>query len=140
MRKLIRPSLHAGRSGAARRGQKRGLPPEATNAEVAYLQQVINDGATLLITLVGGRELKGRLEYYDRDCLKIEPEGGARLLLRKDKIKYYRTEVRPPAPTEPPDERSSDGGTGDARKPEEGRAGAADGQRTNSPKRRRLKS
>ena len=45
-----------------------------------------------LALLLDGREIRGKLEYYDRDCLKIEPEGGARMLLRKDKIKYYRAE------------------------------------------------
>lgn len=105
MRKLIRPSLPGGRADGDRRGPRREPPPEATNAEAAYLQQVIQDGARLEVTLLNGQVLRGRLEYYDRDCLKLEPEGGARLLLRKDKIKYYRaaSSAKPAAagPAEP---------------------------------------
>jgi hypothetical protein len=95
VRKLIRPSLPGGRADGDRRGPRRELPPEATNAEAAYLQQAIQDRAVLELTLLSGQVLRARLEYYDRDCLKLEPEGGARLLLRKDKIKYYRVESAP---------------------------------------------
>ena len=93
MRKLIRPSLPGGRNDTDRRGPRRELPPEATHAEAQYLQQAIQDGSTLVVTLLDGTVLRGRLEYYDRDCLKLEPEGGARMLLRKDKIKHYRVEA-----------------------------------------------
>lgn len=99
-RKLIRPTLPSrGATSQGRTGGRRPLPPEATNAEASYLTQAIESGALFVVTLLNGDEIRGTLEYYDRDCLKIEPEGGARLLLRKDKIRHYRAEPRPVAGT-----------------------------------------
>ena len=94
-RKLIRPQVQQLRAGPHALPAKRPVPPESTQAEASYLAQAIESKATLVIRLVGGDEIRGRLEYYDRDCLKIEPEGGRKILLRKDKIKYYRVERSP---------------------------------------------
>ena len=68
------------------------MPPAETHAEASYLQQATDGRTILVVTLLDGRVLRGKLEYYDRESLKLEPESGARMLLRKDKIKYYRAE------------------------------------------------
>ena len=103
MRKLIRPALDGAKPGRGLKGQRKPAPPEETHAEASYLQQATDGRTLLIVTLLDGRVIKGKLEYYDRDSLKIEPTGGARMLLRKDKIKYYRTEPleAPPAEEKP---------------------------------------
>lgn len=100
MRKLIRPALAGAKPGRGPKGPRKPAPPEDTHAEASYLQQATDGRTLLIVTLLDGRVVRGKLEYYDRDCLKIEPTGGARMLLRKDKIKYYRTEAVEPRPDE----------------------------------------
>jgi hypothetical protein len=92
VRKLIRPALDGAKPGRGPKTARKPAPPEETHAEANYLQQATDGRTLLVVTLLDGRVIKGRLEYYDRDSLKIEPSGGARMLLRKDKIKYYRSE------------------------------------------------
>jgi len=104
LRKLIRPALDGAKPGRGPKGPRKPMPPAETHAEANYLQQATDGRTLLVVTLLDGTVVRGKLEYYDRDSLKIEPLGGARMLLRKDKIKYYRTE-----PLEAPaDETSED--------------------------------
>ena len=103
-RKLIRPTL--GRSRAASAAVvRRHAPSSATQAEAGYLHHAIESGSTLVVRLLGGTEIRGRIDYYDRDCIRLQREGQPDLLLRKEKIKYYwavrdaAPQASPPGPT-----------------------------------------
>ena len=90
-RKLLRPSLEKS-PGARHQVGARRKPPEASGAEANYLAQARDSGATLIIRLLNGQDLKGSLEFYDRRVLKLVEPSGQRLMLRREQIRYYHAE------------------------------------------------
>ncbi|MBV9406449.1 MAG: RNA chaperone Hfq [Acidobacteriaceae bacterium] len=47
----------------------------------------------MLVVLTDGEQLEGVIEWYDRDCLKLNRVGAPNLLLYKHCIKYmYKVE------------------------------------------------
>jgi host factor-I protein len=95
-RKLIRPSFNEAkadvkvqrpptRSGG---GPKRTSPPDQTNAENFYYLKQMQSKTVMSIVLRDGEILKGVIEWYDKDCLKVNREGEPNLLVFKSNIKY----------------------------------------------------
>jgi hypothetical protein len=94
-RKLIRPKL-----GTPPRGPGRARPAEAAeprSAEPGYLLQAIESRASFVVTLLGGGEVRGRLEAYDRDALTVRDASGALHLVRKARIACYWMERAAPS-------------------------------------------
>ncbi len=109
-RKLIRPSLsrpeslgrnehnHPGSSMADRRpersdrnernGGRKAAPPEQTNAESFYYQKQMQAKTPMVIVLRDGEQLHGVIEWYDKNCLKINRVGAPNLMVYKPSIKY----------------------------------------------------
>ena len=96
-RKLIRPSFTEAKAEA--KGQrppppprggapKRTSPPEQTNAENFYYLKQMQLKTSMSIVLRDGEILKGVIEWYDKDCLKVNREDAPNLLLFKSNIKY----------------------------------------------------
>src|ERR1700692_2796345 len=96
-RKLIRPSFTEAKAEA--KGQrppqpprggapKRTSPPEQTNAENFYYLKQMQSKTPMSIILRDGEALKGVIEWYDKDCLKVNREGAPNLLVFKSNIKY----------------------------------------------------
>jgi sRNA-binding regulator protein Hfq len=103
-RKLVRPNLAqikerlANQGGSERapreapnNGGHRGrrpAPPEQTNAEAFYYLKQMNNKTPMVVVLDSGEELRGHIEWYDRNCLKVHREDGPNLLLFKHSVKY----------------------------------------------------
>jgi len=94
-RKLIRPSFNEAKAEAktsqrppARNGPKRNSPPDQTNAENFYYLKQMQSKTVMSIVLRDGEVLKGVIEWYDKDCLKVNREGAPNLLVFKSNIKY----------------------------------------------------
>jgi host factor-I protein len=94
-RKLIRPSFNEAKAEAKgqrppqpRGGPKRTSPPEQTNAENFYYLKQMQSKTLMSIVLRDGELLKGVIEWYDKDCLKVNREGAPNLLVFKSNIKY----------------------------------------------------
>lgn len=95
-RKLIRPSLNEIKEKdqpvVARKAPvssaKKVVPPEQTNAENFYYAKQMQAKTAMVIVLKDGEELHGIIEWYDRNCLKVNREDGANLLVYKPNIKY----------------------------------------------------
>ncbi len=93
-RKLIRPSFNEAKAEVKsqrpqpRGGPKRTSPPEQTNAENFYYLKQIQSKTPMSIVLRDGEILKGVIEWYDKDCLKVNREGAPNLLVFKSNIKY----------------------------------------------------
>ena len=90
-RKLIRPSLTdltdqmpANYATA----QRKRVPPEQTNAEQYYYLKQMTGRTPMVVKLVDGEEIHGIIEWYDRDCIKVNREDGPNLLIPKHFIKY----------------------------------------------------
>lgn len=90
-RKLIRPSL-AGvlrDQGVSRSPSSRKIvPPEQTNAEAYYYLKQMQSKTPIVVRLVDGEELRGWIEWYDKDVIKLNREHAPNLLIPKRSIKY----------------------------------------------------
>lgn len=95
-RRLIRPSLaevkeQFGGPGAPPR--RKPVPPEQTHAEAYYYVKQMQARTPMVVVLTDGETLRGTIEWYDRDCIKITRSGAPNLLLYKASIKYlYKDE------------------------------------------------
>jgi sRNA-binding regulator protein Hfq len=77
-------------NGHARGGNQnaRTAPPEATNAENFYYLKQMNSKTPMVIVMNDGEEIRGWIEWYDKNCLKVNREGAPNLLIQKHWIKY----------------------------------------------------
>jgi sRNA-binding regulator protein Hfq len=72
---------------------KKGTPPDQTNAEQFYYSKQMQGKTHMVVVLTDGEQLEGMIEWYDRDCLKLNRVGAPNLLLYKHCIKYmYKAE------------------------------------------------
>ena len=72
---------------------KKGTPPDQTNAEQFYYAKQMQSKTHMIVLLTDGEQLEGVIEWYDRDCLKLNRIGAPNLLLYKHCIKYlYKAE------------------------------------------------
>ena len=70
-------------------GGKKIAPPETTNAENFYYQKQMQTRTPMVIVLRDGEEVHGIIEWYDRNCIKVNRENGApNLMIYKPAIKY----------------------------------------------------
>jgi sRNA-binding regulator protein Hfq len=111
-RKLVRPNLaeikermankpkSAAREAVAREApnshghhRRRPAPPEITAAEAFYYLKQMNNKTPMVVVLDDGEELRGHIEWYDRNTIKVHREDGPNLLLFKHSIRYlYKQE------------------------------------------------
>lgn len=66
----------------------RTAPPEATNAENFYYLKQMNSKTPMVIVMTDGEEIRGWIEWYDKNCLKVNRDGAPNLLIQKHCIKY----------------------------------------------------
>jgi sRNA-binding regulator protein Hfq len=95
-RRLIRPSLaevkeqFGAQPGPVRR---KPVPPEQTHAEAYYYVKQMQARTPMVVVLNDGEALRGTIEWYDRDCIKITRTNAPNLLVYKSFIKYlYKDE------------------------------------------------
>jgi len=68
---------------------KKAAPPEQTNAENFYYQKQMQSRTPMVIVLRDGEEVHGIIEWYDRNCIKVNREDGEpNLMIYKPAIKY----------------------------------------------------
>src|SRR5580692_9003477 len=104
-RKLIRPSLNRNdhnsnqaqapmeRRERPSAGGKKLPPPETTNAENFYYQKQMQGKTPMVIVLRDGEQVRGFIEWYDRNCIKVNRESGEpNLMIYKPAIKYMYKE------------------------------------------------
>jgi len=93
-RKLIRPNLTEIKEQlAAHPPRRKQVPPESTNAEAFYYLKQMNGRTPMVVVLKDGEELRGIIEWYDRNCIKVNRAGAPNLMVMKDCIKYmYKAE------------------------------------------------
>jgi host factor-I protein len=110
-RRLIRPSLNRNdhnhshnqppmerreRPDRAERpsggGGKKIPPPETTNAENFYYQKQMQGKTAMVIVLRDGELIHGVIEWYDKNCLKVNRTSAPNLVIYKPAIKYMYKE------------------------------------------------
>ncbi|MBV8072254.1 MAG: RNA chaperone Hfq [Acidobacteriaceae bacterium] len=67
---------------------KKSTPPDQTNAEQFYYSKQMQGKTHMVVVLNDGEQLEGVIEWYDRDCLKLNRTDAPNLLLYKRSIKY----------------------------------------------------
>lgn len=77
-----------GRNQHQNQNQNKVAPPEATNAENFYYLKQMNSKTPMVVVLTDGEEIRGWIEWYDRNCLKLNRDGAPNLLIQKHCIKY----------------------------------------------------
>ncbi len=89
-RKLIRPNLSELSERYPTRSfqQRKQVPPEQTNAESYYYLKQMAAKTPMVVVLNDGEEVHGWIEWYDKNCLKVNRERGPNLLIPKASIKY----------------------------------------------------
>ena len=95
-RKLIRPSLTDVKEQMTARPQmaqpvqprKKPTPPDQTFAENFYYVKQMQSRVPVAVVLTDGEVLKGTVEWYDKDCIKLTRIGSPNLLIYKHCIKY----------------------------------------------------
>jgi host factor-I protein len=74
-------------------GGKKPAPPEQTNAENFYYQKQMQARTPMVIVLRDGEEIRGIIEWYDRNCIKVNRDSGEpNLMIYKPAIKYMYKE------------------------------------------------
>ena len=77
------------RGGGSSGGGRKTAPPEQTNAENFYYQKQMQSRTPMVIVLRDGEEVRGIIEWYDRNCIKVNRENGdPNLMIYKPAIKY----------------------------------------------------
>ncbi len=109
-----RPPFRHNRNGE-RREVHESIPPDneveqdqedAVKREAAYLRRLADDHTTIEIHLRTGETVKGFIEYYDRQFIRLTRKGAPNLFIYKRDIKYL-SEVsahesgKPPASNRP---------------------------------------
>ncbi len=94
-RKLFRPTLTEVKEqqfsprGSHDPGQrKKPAPPEQTFAESFYYVKQMQAHTPVAVVLTDGEVLRGIVEWYDRDCIKLTRFGSPNLMIYKHSIKY----------------------------------------------------
>ena len=75
-----------GTSGLPRKG--RPAPPEQTSEEAAYLKALGEKQKPVSIKLADGEVVRGWIEYYDKNMVRVTREDGPNLFIFKHEIVY----------------------------------------------------
>lgn len=88
-RKLIRPNLSEIKEKMRNDSAKKKVhPPFDTHAENYYYLKQMNKKTPMAIVLEDGEVVQGYVEWYDRNCIKLNREAAPNLLIYKGRIKY----------------------------------------------------
>ena len=85
-RKLIRPDVP--KELPSRSTRRKQSPPEQTNAEEFYYLKQMSARTPMVVVLDSGEELRGWIEWYDKDTLKLNRHREPNLVLFKSSIRY----------------------------------------------------
>lgn len=67
-------------------------PPEDTFEEAAYLKLLGEKQKPVAVKLVDGEIVRGWIEYYDRNMIRLTREGAPNLFIFKHEIMYIAEE------------------------------------------------
>jgi host factor-I protein len=93
-RKLIRPSLTQLKEQMPPKPQRRRPPTlnQHTNAENFYYVKQIQNKTPMVVVLQDGETVKGTIDWYDRNSIRLSRDSEPAVLLLKHYIKYMYKE------------------------------------------------
>ena len=86
----VMPFQGSAHGGAARRGKT--PPPEDTHEEAAYLKALGEKQKNVTVKLAGGETIRGWIEYYDKNMIRLTRDGEPNLFIFKHDILYIAEE------------------------------------------------
>ena len=99
-RRLIRPSLADIKDKMTVRSQKKKpTPQEQTNAESFYYLKQMQNKTPMVVVLTDGQQLRGIIEWYDKNCIKVNREADTNLLVFATCTRKTRTSRATSSPT-----------------------------------------
>lgn len=88
-RKLIRPNFAEIKEKMTRESaRKKPHPPSETFAENYYYLKQMNKKTPMAVVFEDGETIEGYIEWYDRNCIKLNRNDAPNLLVYKNSIKY----------------------------------------------------
>ncbi len=87
-RRLIKPNLKEIKKVAKKDSKKKPAPPYKTHAENYYYIKQMNNRTSMVVELINGELLKGRIEWYDEKCIKIKCDDESNFIVFKHVVKY----------------------------------------------------
>jgi len=73
-------------------GHKKSPPPDSTNQEATYLKYLAEKQKPISVKLVDGEIVRGWVEYYDRNMIRVTRQGKPNLFIYKNQIAYLAEE------------------------------------------------
>ena len=94
-RKLIRPNLSQIKQQISQDkdkerepSKKKSHPPTDTHAESYYYLKQMNKKVPMSVVFTNGDTVEGIIEWYDRNCIKLNRDDAPNLLIYKHSIRY----------------------------------------------------
>ena len=84
-------------ASASAEARRKPTPPEKTHAEEYYFVKQMNAKTPMVVALVDGELLRGWIEWYDEECVKLNRTDAPNLLLYKRHVKYIYKDPDAPA-------------------------------------------
>ena len=81
---------------ASRGARRRQTPPDQTFAEEYYYLKQMAAKTPMVIVFTDGEEIKGTIEWYDKNAIKLNRQDGPGLMLLKHNIRclYKEDDLR----------------------------------------------
>jgi len=76
------------RGGDRSNGARKAPPPDQTNAENFYYQKQMQSKTPMVIVMVDDEEIHGMIEWYDKNCIKVNRAAAPNVVIYKPSIKY----------------------------------------------------
>ena len=70
------------------RRDRRQAAPETTFKELEYIDRLSKNRTPVVVKLIDGEEVRGWIEYYDKDIIRITRESAPNLFIYKSRVKY----------------------------------------------------
>ena len=70
------------------RRERRASAPETTFREAEYIDKLSKNRTPVVVKLVDGEEVRGWIEYYDKDIIRITRDTLPNLFIYKSRLKY----------------------------------------------------
>ncbi len=77
-----------GRGGETVTGRRRPTPGESTRRESEYIDWLSKNRIPVVVKLVDDEEVRGWIEYYDRNIVRLTRDRDPNLFIYKERVKY----------------------------------------------------
>ena len=81
-------SFHATAATPALQKKSKAAPPEETGMEASYLKALGEKQTLVTVKLAGGESVRGWIEYYDANMIRLTREHAPNLFIYKHEIVY----------------------------------------------------